>query len=165
MIKSEAAEVKEASPGETIQPGLLGNYLGPKVRLLWNLLSAKMEAALTPFGLRTGTFSTMALIAANPGCSQNQLAKGLGMDKSAVVAIIDDLEARGLASRVRGTQDRRRHALTLTPEGEALTQRMYGVVSRVGQPMRDALSKREYEQLLSLIDRAYEAMSQLPKAD
>ncbi|MFZ1989940.1 MAG: MarR family winged helix-turn-helix transcriptional regulator, partial [Alphaproteobacteria bacterium] len=90
---------------------------------------------------------------------QNQLAKGLGMDKSAVVAIIDDLEARGLASRVRGTQDRRRHALTLTPEGEALTQRMYGVVSQVGLPMREALSKREFEQLLSLLDRAYEALS------
>jgi len=159
MTRVEAAEANEPHSGEDLKPGLLSGYLGPRVRLVWNLLSSKMEAALAPFGLRTGAFSTLALIAANPGCSQNQLAKALGMDKSAVVAIIDDLEARGLASRVRGTQDRRRHALTLTPEGEAFMERMSGVVARVGLPIRGALSKREFEQLLSLLDRAYEALS------
>jgi len=160
MTKAAAAESKETNSGEELDPGLLAGYLGPRVRVLWNLLSAKMEAALAPFGLRTGAFSTLALISANPGCSQNQLAKALGMDKSAVVAIIDDLEARGLASRMRGTQDRRRHELTLTAAGEALTERMYGVVSQVGLPIRKALSKREFEQLLSLLDRAYGALSQ-----
>jgi DNA-binding MarR family transcriptional regulator len=154
-----AAELGDLGLVETLDTGLTRGYLGPRVRILWNLLSSKMTAALEPFGLKTGAFSTMALIAANPGCSQNQLARALGMDKSAVVAIIDELESRGLANRVRGTHDRRRHSLSLTPEGEALMQRMYDPVSRVGLPIREALSKRELEQLMSLLDRAYNALA------
>jgi len=119
-----------------------------------------MVTALLPFGLRSGAFSTLAMISANPGCSQNQLARSLGMDKSAVVAIIDELEARGLASRERGTHDRRRHALTLTPDGEAMIQRMYGPVSEVGAPIRKALTTQELEQMLSLLGRAYRALAQ-----
>ena len=160
MTKAETVDAKEMAPGEVMSLGLLSGYVGPRARVLWNLLSARMELALAPFDMRTGAFSTLALISANPGCSQNQLARGLGMDKSAIVTIIDELEKRGLAVRVRDAQDRRRHSLKLTAEGEALMHRMYGPVSEVGVPIRDALSKREYEQLLSLLDRAYEALSQ-----
>lgn len=149
---------KKTHARETLEQGLLTGHLGPKIRVLWNLLSARMVAALAPFGLRSGAFSTLALISANPGCSQNQLARALGMDKSAVVAIIDELEARGLASRERGAQDRRRHALSLTTEGEALMRRMFGPVSEVGVPIRKALTKQELEQLSSLLERAYDAL-------
>src|SRR5262245_18717975 len=115
-----------AKTGESVQPakageldqGVLTGFVGPKLRILWNLLSARMEAALEPFGLRSGAFSTMAIIAANPGCSQNQLAKGLGMDKSAVVALVDEMERCSLIKRVRAVEDRRRHTLSLTSEGK-----------------------------------------------
>src|SRR4051794_19639336 len=102
MTQADLAEVEEGpSEAEALNPGLLADFLGPKVRILWNLLDARMVEAPSPFGLRTGTFSALALISANPGCSQNQLAGGLGMDKSAVVAIIDELESRDLVRRVR----------------------------------------------------------------
>ena len=133
-------------------------FVGPKVRVLWNLLNARMVEALSPFGLRSGAFSTMALIDARPGCSQTLLARELAVDKSALVAIIDELETRGLAVRVRLPDDRRRHALSLTSEGQALLRRMRPAVLGPGQPIRDALSQDEMAQLLSLLDRAYEAM-------
>lgn len=152
-------KIKKTSAKEVLDHGVLAGHLGPKIRLLWNLLSARMVAALAPFGLRSGAFSTLAMISANPGCSQNQLARALGMDKSAVVAVIDELEARGLASRERGTHDRRRHALSLTPEGEAIIQRMYAPVWEVGGPIRKVLTRQEIEQLLSLLDRAYGALA------
>jgi hypothetical protein len=47
--------------------GLLRDSIGPAIRLLRNLLSSRIVAAFEPFGLRSGTFSTMAPIAANPG--------------------------------------------------------------------------------------------------
>ncbi len=49
--------------------GLLAGGVGPRVRLVRNLLAARVMAALAPFGLRSGAFSAVALIAANPGCS------------------------------------------------------------------------------------------------
>ena len=156
------AEVED--PGRTLHPGATAGYLGPKVRVLWNLLSARMVAALAPFGLRSGAFSTLALISANPGCSQTELARGLGMDKSAVVPIIDELEKRGLATRVRTSHDRRRHALMLTEQGEAMMHRMLEPITSVGRPVREALSEQEMEQLLSLLDRAYLALAQSPQS-
>lgn len=152
----EGADAPEQT--EELDLGLLGDFVGPRVRLLWNLLSARMARALEPFGLRPGAFSALALISANPGCSQKQLAHRLGMDKSAVVAIIHDLDRQGLATRVRHAEDRRFHALQITPKGEALLQRTLAPASRPGRPIRDALSPRELDQLLSLLDRAWRAL-------
>jgi|SRR4051812_44309184 DNA-binding MarR family transcriptional regulator len=160
MAQADIEDTEKPNATGELHPGLLADFVGPKVRVLWNLLSAGMIEALAPFGLRTGAFSALALIAANPGCSQNQLAQGLGMDKSAVVAIVDELEARGLATRVRQTEDRRRHALKLTAKGKALMQRMLKPASQPGRPIREALSPRELQQLLSLLDRACRAMMQ-----
>ena len=162
MTQTGLAAVEGPSETEALDPGLLADFLGPRVRVLWNLLDARMVDALSPFGLRTGAFSALALISANPGCSQNQLAGGLGMDKSAVVAIIDDLETRDLARRVRQAHDRRRHALSLTTKGKALLQRMLTPASVGGRPIREALSPREMEQLMSLLDRACRALAEAP---
>jgi DNA-binding MarR family transcriptional regulator len=152
------SEAIDAGQAEALRPGLLGGFLGPQLRLLWNLMSARMVAQLAPFGLRSGAYSTMALISANPGCSQNQLARALGLDKSALVALLDELEARGLATRVRPAHDRRRHALTLTRQGEALLREMQQPVAEAGRPIRESLSPQETRQLLSLLERAYAAL-------
>jgi len=153
-------EIEEPDQTEALRPGLLDDFVGPRVRILWNLLSARMANALAPFGLRTGAFSALALIAANPGCSQNQLAQALGMDKSAVVAIIDELERRDLATRVRQAHDRRRHALKLTAKGKTLLQKMLPPASQGGRPIREALSAQELRQLLALLDRACAALAE-----
>jgi DNA-binding MarR family transcriptional regulator len=157
-VTTRATDVAEL-PSGPLDLGLTAGFIGPKVRVLWNLLSAQMVAALAPFGLRSGAYSTLAVISANPGCSQTELARALGLDKSALVPIIDELESRGLAVRVRSAHDRRRHALKLTPDGEALMRRMTEPVAGVGRPIREALSPAEYRQLLALLDRAYAAMA------
>ena len=157
MADSLTIETEEA--GAPLAPGITETFLGPRVRLLWNLLSAKMLEALEPFGLKTGAFSTLALIAANPGCSQTELARALGMDKSAVVPIIDDLEQRGLARRVRSAEDRRRHALEVTGAAQALIDQMHAAVTSVGRPIRQAMTPEEYRLLLSLLERSYRALA------
>jgi DNA-binding MarR family transcriptional regulator len=158
----DALSADDAAPdqAEELDLGLLADFVGPRVRVLWNLLSARMAEALAPFGLRPGAFSALALISANPGCSQKQLAFRLGMDKSAVVAIVQELDRQGLATRVRHAEDRRFQALKITAKGQALLQRTLAPVSRPGRPIREALSPRELEQLLSLLDRAWRALLQ-----
>lgn len=160
MMQADATDADAPDQTEELSPGLLADFVGPKVRVLSNLLSARMAEALAPFGMRSGGFSALALISGNPGCSQNQLAQGLGMDKSAVVAVVDDLESQGLATRVRHPRDRRLHALKVTAKGKVLLQRMQAPASEPGRPIREALSPREMEQLLLLLDRACRAMLQ-----
>jgi len=159
LTETMTIETEEAGVVAPLDPGVTAHFLGPRVRVLWNLLSARMLEALEPFGLKTGAFSTLALIAANPGCSQTELARALGMDKSAVVPIIDELEQRGLARRVRAPEDRRRHALVVTEAAQPLMDQMHAAVAAVGRPIRQAMSPDEYGVLLSLLERSYKALA------
>jgi DNA-binding MarR family transcriptional regulator len=81
------------------------------------------------------------------------------LDKSAIVTILDELEARGLAVRGRSREDRRRNALFLTRRGEELTAEMAVVAHESEEPLRGALAPDELEKLLELLDRAYAALA------
>lgn len=138
--------------------GHLNNAVGTQVRLLRNELTVRIVAAYAPFNLRGGALSTLVLIAANPGCSQSEMAREMAIDDSAMVAIIDELESRGLAARSRSTADRRRNSLSLTPAGEQLMQDMLKCANRVERPIRDELSDEEVATLMKLLRRAYGAL-------
>src|SRR6187455_3679295 len=114
---------------KTLDWGILAGSVGPRVRLLRNALTARSIAASAPHGLPTGSLTVLALIAANPGSSQTALAKRAGLNKSALVGIVDQLEAKGLAARDRSTSDRRRNQVTVTPDGEAAMQVLFGTVT------------------------------------
>jgi len=139
--------------------GVLRGGVGTGVRLLRNELTGRIMDAYAPFGLRSGAVSVMALIEANPGCSQSEIAREVAMDDSAMVAIIDELERRGLAVRSRSTQDRRRNSLSLTPEGQRLLIEMVRCAMSVEKPIHDALSAEELETLINLLRRASSAMA------
>ncbi|HWW65618.1 MAG TPA: MarR family winged helix-turn-helix transcriptional regulator [Sphingomonadaceae bacterium] len=137
--------------------GLMATRIGFRLRLLQSLLGSRVVAAFAPYGLRPGAFTTMALIKANPGCSQVDLARDGGLDKSALVAIVDELEARGLARRGRSSEDRRRNTLSLTPEGETVMNEMYRVAYASEAPVREALGA-DLEHFEELVERAYQAV-------
>ncbi|WP_411034779.1 MarR family winged helix-turn-helix transcriptional regulator [Shinella sp. BYT-45] len=70
--------------------------------------------------LRPAEFSTLVLIAENPGRKQSEIAAALGIQRANFVALMNDLERRCLTERRRPPNDRRSHALYLTPAGESL---------------------------------------------
>ena len=138
--------------------GLLADSVGPRVRLLRNALAARSIAALEDFPLPTGSLTVLSLIAANPGSSQTVLARAAGLNKSALVGIVDELENRGLAARDSSASDRRRNKLSLTPAGEAAMKAMFERV-RIGEDtVRDALGAAGHRALLDLLDRANAAL-------
>lgn len=138
--------------------GQLADTVGPRVRLLRNALAARSIAALEEFGLPTGSLTVLSLIAANPGSSQTELAKAAGLNKSALVGIVDELEQRGLASRDRSVSDRRRNQLVVTPAGETAMKAMFDRVREGEETVRDALGTNDLRKLLELLDRANAAL-------
>jgi len=76
------------------------------------------ESALSPAQL-----FVLGQIAAEPGQSITELAGRTLTDRSSAAGMVDRLAARGLVRRVRGTEDRRRVQLELTPDGEAVMAR------------------------------------------
>lgn len=152
MEKETAARAAELSWG------ILGGSVGPRVRLLRNVFSARSIAVSAPYGLPTGSLTVLALIAANPGSSQSALAARAGLNKSALVGIIDQLEAEGLAARKRSETDRRRYGLSVTPAGERAMETLFAAVTQEEAPVRDALGARDMASLLALLDRAIRAL-------
>lgn len=75
------------------------------------------HAALEPYGLRARHYATLRLAAAGQGIAQRQVAAVLGLDPSAVVALVDDLEKRRLVRRRTAPGDRRTRLITLTEAG------------------------------------------------
>jgi DNA-binding MarR family transcriptional regulator len=138
--------------------GILAGSVGPRVRLLRNALTARSIAASAPHALPTGSLTVLALIAANPGSSQSALARRAGLNKSALVGIVDQLEAKGLAARDRSESDRRRNRVTVTPEGEAAMQALFVAVAAEESVIRDALGAADLAVLLGLLDRAIAAL-------
>jgi DNA-binding MarR family transcriptional regulator len=75
---------------------------------------------LAPLGLQPRQYGMLSQLAANEGQSQQALSRALGLHRSAVVALVDDLEDRGLAERRRDPDDRRAYRLHLTRKGGTL---------------------------------------------
>ena len=143
---------------KALEWGILAGSVGPRVRLLRNALAARSIAVSTPHGLPTGSLTVLALIAANPGSSQTALAKRAGLNKSALVGIVDGLEQRGLVERDRAASDRRRYQVSVTAEGARAMETLFALVDREERPIRDALGKRDMIELLALLDRAIAAL-------
>lgn len=140
--------------------GILEGSVGPRVRLLRNVLGARSIAVSAPHTLPTGSLTVLALIAANPGHSQTALAERAGLNKSALVGIVDQLEKRGLAERDRASTDRRRYRVTVTRDGEEMIRTLFSLVDPAEKPIRDALGERDMATLLSLLDRAIAALEE-----
>lgn len=158
-------KAKPAADALPLKPGLLARRVGYRTRLMQSVLADRVVAGFTPYKMKPGSFTTMALMSANPGCSQAELARAGGLDKSAIVTILDELEDRGLAVRGRSREDRRRNALFLTGRGEELTAEMASVAHGSEQPLREAFTAEELSKLLELLDRAFVALSQASDAD
>ncbi len=145
---------------KALEWGILAGSVGPRARLLRNALSARSIAVSAPHGLPTGSLTVLALIAANPGSSQTALARRAGLNKSALVGIVDQLEQRGLVERNRMASDRRRYQVSVTNEGRRAMETLFAAVDREEQAVRDVLGKRDLIQLLALLDRAIGALEE-----
>lgn len=142
---------------EHLDLGRLGDFIGFRLRRIQNQLSSAFAAQSVDLGLRPGEFSALAIISANPGLSQAKLAREVGLDKSAAVTVVDDLERHGYAERRRSPNDRRRHALYTRRAGEAALEQMFTSLKLVEQDVLNALGTRDKQVLSELLDRLYDS--------
>lgn len=77
------------------------------------------EKALEPTGSRRYHYALLATLDENGPLSQAEAGRLTGIDRSDVVAAVNDLADRGFLTRVPDPADRRRNILTLTPAGRA----------------------------------------------
>lgn len=156
MRKSVQPVFPEGS-GDSVNLGRLGEFVGFRLRRVQNQLSRDFASATADRNLRSGLFSSLALIQANPGISQNALSKETALDKSVIVTIVDELERRGWATRERSKTDRRRHALFITGDGESYLNELFAILEHTEDSVLHQLSRAELHMLHELLDRMYSA--------
>lgn len=159
MASKSNPQARVAEPRiESLSLGRLGDFVGFRLRRVQNQLSRKFASATADMGLRSGLFSSLAIVAANPGISQSELSGEVGLDKSVTVTIVDELEKYGWAERRRSPEDRRRHALFVTPEGNQQLDRLFARMEEVEGAVLHQLTEAEHQMLNDLLDRMYDAV-------
>jgi DNA-binding MarR family transcriptional regulator len=125
----------------------------PGFLLSWNgqRMARKFAEALEPLGLKPPHFGVMTLIDTNPGSAQRELVERSMIDASTMVAVIDDLEARGLAERRPDPVDRRRRAIHLTTQGRRTLERARKVAISTAAEVFEPLDDREMATLVRLL--------------
>lgn len=106
---------------------------------------------LAPLDLRPVQYSVLSVTRENPGLSQMALSQVLGIGRSAIVPLLDVLEARGLLERTAAS-DRRSHALHLTAAGTALLERADALVMEQEQQLMEIVGRDSQQQLLSILE-------------
>lgn len=126
------------------------------------LLLAKVHAvasvlnnrALAAFGLRERSYSVLRLACSGLEPTQRELADFLSLDPSQIVALIDELEGRGLVVREQGRTDRRQKIVLATPTGERLHAEAEAALKDCEAEQFSALSGDEVSSLRALLRKA-----------
>ena len=115
--------------------------------------AARFAERLGPLGLTPAHVGSLRIIAASEGASQQEVATRLGMFPSRLVALVDELQDRGLVKRVENARDRRIYSLVLTTEGRELLERIGRVAREHQESLLTSLTTDERDQLASLLRR------------
>jgi DNA-binding MarR family transcriptional regulator len=121
-------------------------------RMGFRLKALTMQAYETT-GLSPYDHGVLALLDEEPVETQAVIADALGYDRSHLVGVLDDLEARGLIERSRDPADRRRHVVTLTPAGREAVERLRVVSRQVEDEFFEPLGAQERKELYALLSR------------
>ena len=116
----------------------------------------EQQERMAAIGARTrlapGVIKTLVRLSRTDGISMGEMARGIGCDPSYITALVDDLDARGLAQREPSPDDRRVKIIVLTDAGRAVATEIDEVLS-VPPSAFSALSHSELRQLRDLLDK------------
>jgi DNA-binding MarR family transcriptional regulator len=108
----------------------------------------RFEELLRGAGIGPPDFAALATVAEIGPLSQQQVAEQLSLTGTAVVQIVDRLEADGLVKRGRNPADRRSYALELTPEGKTTLDRAQAALEQSNLELAATLGGRRQEREL-----------------
>lgn len=103
----------DSGPGPDVS-----SRLGYLLKHAQALMAELYAEALAPYGVDARELGVLMLLAGHEPASQQHAARRLGVDRTTMVAVLDDLQAKGLVSRRPDADDRRRNVVELTATGE-----------------------------------------------
>jgi DNA-binding MarR family transcriptional regulator len=130
------------------------DYLGPLLGRSHEALRVLSFEALAPVGLSPKAFGALTVLAGEGPLAQGNLARRQGIDRTTMVAVVDELERARAVRRRRDPRDRRAYALELTPEGARLLERGHAAVREAEDRFLAPLSTAERRALMATLRKA-----------
>ena len=93
-VLAEATDTNDKS-SETV----LDDLVGYNLKRAYMIVQADFRDTLGEDGLTARVFSALSLVVENPNITQSELARTLRIERSGLVAIVDQLEERKLLTR------------------------------------------------------------------
>ncbi len=122
----------------------------------------RFSERVAEIGLTAPDAGLLRKIASDPGVSQQALAEHLGVMPSRMVALVDELEVKGIIERRRSTEDRRNYELHLTDRGHQVLGELSRIAADHEESFCAALSKEERVHLRDLCRRIAEEQGLTP---
>lgn len=137
-------------------------YLLKHVQLRFAEQGAK---ALEPLGITGRQLAVLVVLDAGEPLSQLEAAVKLGIDRTTMVALVDELEELGLVARRKDTADRRKNIVELTDAGHAALARGNDIHRDAEKEFLAPLSPVESELFLRILQTLNTPQGQEPPAE
>jgi DNA-binding MarR family transcriptional regulator len=108
---------------------------------------------LAPLGIDGRHYGVLAVLSELGPVSQQTLAAILAVDRSTMVAFVDELEEKGCVRRGRNPSDRRAYAIELTNAGADVQREAAELLEACERHYLDPLTAAERRTLLELLGR------------
>ncbi len=119
MVQNVALQARtELDDRISVNP--LDGLLGYQLRRASVAMLADLAESLAEIGLRVTEMSVLLVIATNPGITQSEIGRVLGIQRANMVPLASQLEQNSLIRRI--ASNGRAQALKLTPAGAALAR-------------------------------------------
>jgi DNA-binding MarR family transcriptional regulator len=149
LLRSKASTRRSARPAIALDT--LNGHLGYFIRRVQVWVFQDFIRTLAQIDISPAQFSVLVVISANPGLSQAELAAALGIERARLARLLHRLQGRGLIQRLESSDDGRRHALQLTPQGRALLTRAKTLAARHETRLIERLGAERHSVLLQAL--------------
>lgn len=128
-------------------------------KAFWLLGRAALEAQrftadrLAEVGMRRGFYGVLATLAEVGPSSQADIGRRLGVDRSDMVAILNDLEGEGFVTREPDPADRRRNSVVITRSGRSALARFDRTIAQAEKSILSTLDSEERKTFVGLLQR------------
>ncbi|GHD87016.1 MarR family winged helix-turn-helix transcriptional regulator [Streptomyces naganishii] len=112
-----------------------------------------VSAALAQHDMRMWHHVVLAAVADLGPVAQAELGRAVSLDPKDMVGVLNDLQAAGLVVRTPDPADRRKNAVSLTPEGAQRLEECTAAGKRANDELLAPLSAAERKQFLEMLRR------------
>lgn len=139
----------------------LSSQIGLLLRFAQAAVWGDLLDTFKPFGFRPQHYAALKIIDSQPGCKQQDLGAALGISRSNLVMLIDELVGQKLVERRQNVEDRRSNALHLSARSRALLPELDRAQLAHEKRLADLLDEQEQAHLIHSLRR----LSKLRKLD